>query len=481
MASRVYLGSLELGRKLQHCSRLFDILSANTCRNYLNCTRSEISRYSAKRLFSCSAINHESAEKPHCNIGTIGHVDHGKTTLTAAITKIQAESGNAKYVSYDTIDRAPEEKKRGITINSTHVEYSTSARHYAHTDCPGHIDYVKNMITGASQMDGTILVVAATDGTMPQTREHLLLAKQIGIEKVVVYLNKADAVDMELMELVELEVRELLTEYGFDGDNTPVIYGSALQALNGTDDEIGKNSISKLLNAVDNYIDIPERDTSGPFCLPVEGSVSIPGRGSVVIGTVLQGVANKGSECELIGFGNQIKTAASDIQVFRKSVTSCKAGDNVGVLLRGVKSEFIQRGMFLVRPGFVQQHNTFEATVYILTKSEGGRSKPITDQYIQNMFSKTWNIACCVKVYDEKPMLMPGDTTTVQIILRKPMVLQLGQRFTVRENYITALTGIITKQLPPTELKIVGFNYERPRTHRIEGNSWLVMKNRAKR
>lgn len=481
MASRVYRGSLDLGKKLQHCARVIDIFNFSNCRHYRNCNKFGIYRHWVQRSFSCSAIHRESAEKPHCNIGTIGHVDHGKTTLTAAITKVQAENGNAKYVSYDTIDRAPEEKKRGITINSTHVEYSTESRHYAHTDCPGHIDYVKNMITGASQMDGTILVVAATDGTMPQTREHLLLAKQIGIEKVVVYINKADAVDIELMELVELEIRELLTEYGFDGQNTPVIYGSALRALDGTDDEIGKNSISKLLNAVDDYIDIPERNTSGPFCLPVEGSVSIPGRGSVVIGTVLQGAANKGSDCELIGFGNQIKTAASDIQVFRKSVPSCKAGDNVGILLRGVKSEFIQRGMFLVQTGSVKQHDTFEATIYVLTKSEGGRSKPITDQYIQNMFSKTWNIACCVKVFEEKPMLMPGDSTTVQIILRKPMVLQLGQRFTVRENYITALTGIITKHLPPTDLKIVGFNYERPRTHRIEGNSWLVMKNRAKR
>ena len=312
-------------------------------------------------------------------------MDHGKTTLTAAITKVLSDvskEGN-KFVKYEDIDRAPEEKARGITINSTHVQYETKSRHYAHTDCPGHIDYVKNMITGTSQMDGAILVIAATDGTMPQTREHLLLAKQIGVEQIVVYINKADIVDNEMLELVEIEARELLEEYGFDSQNTAIVAGSALMALNGDKPDIGKESILKLMEAIDSTIPTPKRDLSGPFYMPVESSVSVPGRGTVAVGTVAQGVLEKGQEVELLGHGNSIKTAASDIHIFRKSVPQCAAGDNIGVLLRGVKSELVQRGMFLSEPGYMKQFDTFEAQVYVLTKAEGGRSKPVMDQYIQ--------------------------------------------------------------------------------------------------
>lgn len=334
-------------------------------------------------IASATTIGNE--QKPHCNVGTIGHVDHGKTTLTAAITKVLSDvskEGN-KFVKYEDIDRAPEEKARGITINSTHIQYETKNRHYAHTDCPGHIDYVKNMITGTSQMDGAILVIAATDGTMPQTREHLLLAKQIGVEQIVVYINKADIVDNEMLELVEIEARELLEEYGFDSQNTAIVAGSALMALNGDKPDIGKESILKLMEAVDSTIPTPKRDLSGPFYMPVESNVSVPGRGTVAVGTVAQGVLEKGQEVELLGHGNSVKTAASDIHIFRKSVPQCAAGDNIGVLLRGVKSELVQRGMFLSEPGYMKQFDTFEAQVYVLTKAEGGRSKPVLDQYIQ--------------------------------------------------------------------------------------------------
>ncbi|XP_041360784.1 elongation factor Tu, mitochondrial-like [Gigantopelta aegis] len=438
---------------------------------------------SCRKLFSTKPAIQEVVGKPHCNVGTIGHIDHGKTTLTAAITKVLSERGDnsTKFINYDAIDRAPEEKSRGITINSTHVEYESDQRHYAHTDCPGHLDYVKNMITGTSQMDGAVLVVAATDGTMPQTREHLLLAKQIGVQNIVVYINKSDLVDNELLELVELEVRDLLTEYGYDGSNTAVVSGSALNALQGENDSSGKQSILNLVEAIDKHITIPERDTTGPFCLPIEGTVAVPGRGMVAIGTVRQGSIKKGEDAELLGFGTQIKTAASDIQVFRKSVPMCKAGDNVGVLLRGIKSEFVQRGMFLCEFGKFKQSDTFEAQIYVLTKAEGGRVKPLTDKYIQMMYSNTWNMSALVKLPDDKAMVMPGDTTTCTILLRKPMVLDTGHRFTIRENKITALTGIITKTLPHLDLKMSGFNYDKQRTYRIEGNAWLTMRNRAKK
>lgn len=355
------------------------------CRLYQKYLRSGYFHISGCRLSTAASAATKEKQKPHCNVGTIGHVDHGKTTLTAAITKVLSDVGKEgnQFVKYEDIDRAPEEKARGITINSTHVQYETENRHYAHTDCPGHIDYVKNMITGTSQMDGAILVIAATDGTMPQTREHLLLAKQIGVEQIVVYINKADIVDEEMLELVEIEARELLEEYGFDNQNIAIVAGSALMALKGEKPDIGKDSILKLMEAVDSTIPTPKRDLSGPFYMPVESNVSVSGRGTVAIGTVARGVLKKGQELELLGHGNSIKTAASDIHVFHKSVPQCTAGDNVGVLLRGVKLELVQRGMFLSEPGSLKQFDTFEAQIYVLTKAEGGRSKPVMDQYIQ--------------------------------------------------------------------------------------------------
>ncbi|XP_067664814.1 elongation factor Tu-like [Haliotis asinina] len=436
--------------------------------------------WNVQKLFCTNTSPTSTADKPHCNIGTIGHVDHGKTTLTAAITKVLASKSGSRtrFIKYDEIDRAPQEKLRGITINSTHVEYETDNRHYAHTDCPGHLDYVKNMITGASQMDGAILVVAATDGTMPQTREHLLLARQIGIKNVVVYINKTDMVDTELVELVELEIRELLTEYGYNGDTTPVIAGSALKALHGGDPSIGEDSIHSLLKSIDQHVQIPDRDTSGPFYMPIEGAISVRGRGTVVIGTVQQGVIKRGDSADILGFGNALKTAASDIQVFNKSVPQCTAGENVGILLRGVKSEFVQRGMFFCHPDLFEQRDTFETQLYVLTKNEGGRSKPLTDKYIQMLFCNMWNISAMVKLPEGRDMVMGGDTVTATVLLRKPMVFSVGHRYTIRENKLTALTGVITKVLPSLDIKIPGFNFERPRSHRIEGNAWLTRKRR---
>ena len=419
-------------------------------------------------------------KKPHCNIGTIGHIDHGKTTLTAAITKVMAKEGLCSFVKYDEIDRAPEEQARGITINACHVEFSSAIRHYAHTDCPGHIDYIKNMITGTSQMDGAILVVAATDGTMPQTREHLLLARQIGVENVVVYVNKADQVDEEMLELVELEVRDLLTEHGYDGDSVPVITGSALCALEGRHDHIGSESIIKLVEAIDKHVKTPTRDTSAAFYIPLETGFSVPGRGTVVVGTLQQGVMNRSDEAALLGYGNNIKTSLSDIQVFRKSVESAKAGDHVGVLLRGIKKEFIERGMYLCKPGSFSQNDHFEAHLYIRTRAEGGRAKPITTQYINQMYSDTWDIACCVNLLDETSMAMPGDNCVANVMLRKPMVVNVGTRFMIRENQFTSITGVVTKLLPTNEKKIYGFNFDRPKSMKIESNSSVVRKKRMK-
>lgn len=345
--------------------------------NHLN-LRSAIRNFSSQK-----------EEKKHINVGTIGHVDHGKTTLTAAITKILQKDGLANYVSYDQIDKAPEEKARGITINAAHIGYSTKKRKYAHTDCPGHADYIKNMISGASQMDGAILVVAATDGQMPQTREHLLLAKQVGVTKIVVYVNKADLVDKEVLELVELEIRELLEDFGFDGANAPVIFGSALDALNGKDTEIGEQSVHKLLNTLDEYIPDPKRDLKSPFLVPIDNAFSVPGRGTVVVGTLSQGVVKKNDQAELLGFDQQFKTVVSDIQVFKKSVPQAIAGENVGILLRGLKLKDVERGMLLSAPGNQTLSNRFRGNVYFLSKSEGGRSKPIVSKYCQQLFSKT--------------------------------------------------------------------------------------------
>lgn len=385
------------------------------------------------------------SNRDHCNVGTIGHVDHGKTTLTAAITKLMSKENDTRYTAYDEIDRAPEEKARGITINAAHVEYKTKNRHYAHTDCPGHADYIKNMISGASQMDGAILVVAATDGQMPQTREHLLLAKQIGIDKIVVYINKADKVDKDVIELVELEMREMLTDFGFDGNTLPVISGSALLALEGDTSEIGEPSIRKLLDAVDSYIPTPVRDITSPFMLPVDNSFTVGGRGTVVVGTLKRGIISKNNFAELMGLGECIKTAVSDIECFKKSVNSAKAGENIGVLLRGVKNTSVEKGMILCAAGSLKLSNHFEASVYFLSRSEGGRSRPITSKYIQQLFSHTWNIACRVDLAEGMSLIMPGEHTTVTLTLLQSMVMIVGQNFTIRENNVTIATGVIIK------------------------------------
>ncbi|XP_069341982.1 elongation factor Tu, mitochondrial isoform X2 [Eulemur rufifrons] len=363
-------------------------------------------------------------DKPHVNVGTIGHVDHGKTTLTAAITKILAEGGGAKFKKYEEIDNAPEERARGITINAAHVEYSTANRHYAHTDCPGHADYVKNMITGTAPLDGCILVVAANDGPMPQTREHLLLAKQIGVEHIVVYVNKADAVqDSEMVELVELEIRELLNEFGYKGDETPVIVGSALCALEQRDPELGLKSVQKLLDAVDSYIPVPTRDLEKPFLLPIETVYSIPGRGTVVTG----------------------------IEMFHKSLERAEAGDNLGALVRGLKREDLRRGLVMVKPGSIQPHQKVEAQVYILTKEEGGRHKPFVSHFMPVMFSLTWDMACRIILPPGKELAMPGEDLKLSLILRQPMILEKGQRFTLRDGNRTIGTGLVTDTSAMTE------------------------------
>lgn len=386
------------------------------------------------------------------NIGTVGHVDHGKTTLTAAITKYLSRQGLANYVSYDEIDKAPEEKARGITINAAHVGYCTATRDYAHTDCPGHADYVKNMISGASQMDAAILVVGADDGVMPQTREHLLLAKQVGINRIVVFINKADLADEEMLELAEIEIRELLTDFGFDGEGTPVIRGSAKQALNGEASEFGEKSIQRLVDTLDEYVPIPTRDKVSPFVIPIDNMFTVPGRGTVVVGTVQCGTIKKNDTAELLGFDERVKTTLSDIQIFRKSVAQAEAGDNVGISLRGVRLKAVQRGMLLCAVNSQLVTNQFDASMYLLAKSEGGRSKPIASKYIQQMFSRTWNVPCRVDLQSADQFLMPGEHSNVRLTLHRKMVMTPGQQFTVRENNKTVATGIITKQLPTVNL-----------------------------
>lgn len=391
-------------------------------------------------------------KKKHVNIGTIGHVDHGKTTLTAAITKYLQKDGLAKYVSYEEIDRAPEEKARGITINACHVGYSTKNRHYAHTDCPGHADYIKNMISGASQMDGAILVVAATDGQMPQTREHLLLAKQVGVTKIVVYINKADLVDQEVLDLVELEIRELLEDFGFDGTNSPIIFGSALHALEGKDSEIGCQSIQRLMDAIDTYIPSPQRDLTSPFLLPIDNAFLVPGRGTVVVGTLSRGIMKKNTEADMLGFDLNLKTIVVDVQVFNKSVPEAKAGENIGALVRNLKVKDIKRGMLLCAHKSEILSNRFKASIYFLSKAEGGRSKPVTGNYCQQLFSRTWSVACRIDLVDAE-MIMPGEHGSIELTLLWKMVMTPGQSFTVRENNITVATGIVTDTLPNVEVK----------------------------
>jgi elongation factor Tu len=385
-------------------------------------------------------------KKPHLNIGTIGHVDHGKTTLTAAITKVLAKSGKATFLAYDQIDKAPEERERGVTINIAHVEYETDKRHYAHVDCPGHADYVKNMITGAAQMDGAILVVSAADGPMPQTREHILLARQVGVPAIVVFMNKADMVDdKELLELVELEVRELLSKYKFPGDDTPIVIGSALKALEGDTSEMGEGAILKLMDAVDSFVQEPVRDVDRPFIMPVEDVFTISGRGTVVTGRVERGIVKVGEEIEIVGFKATQKTVATGIEMFRKLLDEGRAGDNIGVLLRGTKREEVERGQVLAKPGSITPHTKFNAEAYVLTKEEGGRHTPFFNGYRPQFYFRTTDVTGVVKLPEGTEMVMPGDNINVEIELITPVAMDDGLKFAIREGGRTVGAGVVTK------------------------------------
>jgi elongation factor Tu len=382
--------------------------------------------------------------KPHCNIGTIGHVDHGKTTLTAAITKVMSEINGGEVVAFANIDKAPEERERGITISTAHVEYVTAARHYAHVDCPGHADYVKNMITGAAQMDGGILVVSAADGPMPQTREHILLARQVGVPSLVVYLNKVDQVDdEELLELVEMEIRELLDMYEFPGDDTPIIAGSALAALEGRDDAIGKESIIKLMDAVDSYIPQPDRPVDRPFLMPIEDVFSISGRGTVVTGRVEAGIVKVGEEIEIVGIKDTVKTICTGVEMFRKLLDQGQAGDNVGVLLRGTKREDVERGQVLAHVGTITPHTRFKAETYILTKEEGGRHTPFFSNYRPQFYFRTTDVTGQVILPAGTEMVMPGDKISVEVELIAPIAMDEGLRFAIREGGRTVGAGVV--------------------------------------
>jgi elongation factor Tu len=384
--------------------------------------------------------------KPHCNVGTIGHVDHGKTTLTAAITKVLAEKGGAEFMAYDQIDKAPEERARGITIATAHVEYSTEKRHYAHVDCPGHADYVKNMITGAAQMDGAILVVSAADGPMPQTREHILLARQVGVPAIVVFLNKVDMVDdPELIELVELEVRELLNKYQFPGDTIPIVRGSALCALEGREPELGAKAIMSLMDAVDKFIPQPTRPKDKPFLMPIEDVFSISGRGTVVTGRVERGIVKVGDEVEIVGLKPTTKTIATGVEMFRKLLDQGEAGDNVGVLLRGTKREEVERGQVLAAPGSITPHTKFKAEAYILTKEEGGRHTPFFSNYRPQFYFRTTDVTGSVKLPDGVEMVMPGDNVAMEVELIAPIAMDEGLRFAIREGGRTVGAGVVAK------------------------------------
>ncbi len=385
-------------------------------------------------------------DKPHCNIGTIGHVDHGKTSLTAAITKILAETGGATYTAYDMIDKAPEERARGITINTAHVEYQTTKRHYAHVDCPGHADYVKNMITGAAQMDGGILVVSAADGPMPQTREHILLARQVGVPALVVFMNKVDMVDdPELLDLVEMEVRELLSSYQFPGDDIPITRGSALCALNGTNPEIGRESILALMKTVDDYIPQPNRPIDLPFLMPIEDVFSISGRGTVVTGRIERGIVKVGEEVEIVGIRDTVKSTVTGVEMFRKLLDSGEAGDNVGALLRGIEREGVERGQILCKPGSVKPHKKFTAEVYILTKEEGGRHTPFFNNYRPQFYFRTTDVTGVVTLPEGTEMVMPGDNISFQVELIQPIAMEEKLRFAIREGGRTVGAGVVAK------------------------------------
>jgi len=384
--------------------------------------------------------------KPHCNIGTIGHVDHGKTTLTAAITKVLGEASGGEVIAFDQIDKAPEERERGITISTAHVEYETENRHYAHVDCPGHADYVKNMITGAAQMDGGILVVSAADGPMPQTREHILLARQVGVPALVVYMNKVDQVDdEELIELVEMEIRELLSSYDYPGDDIPIVKGSALAALEGRDEEIGKNSILELMKAVDEYIPQPSRPKDKPFLMPIEDVFSISGRGTVVTGRIERGIVNVGDEIEIVGIKDTTKTTCTGVEMFRKLLDQGEAGDNVGVLLRGTKREEVERGQVLCKPGSLKPHKKFKAEAYILTKDEGGRHTPFFTNYRPQFYFRTTDVTGVVSLPEGTEMVMPGDNVTVEVELIVPIAMEAQLRFAIREGGRTVGAGVVAE------------------------------------
>jgi elongation factor Tu len=385
-------------------------------------------------------------DKPHCNIGTIGHVDHGKTSLTAAITKVLAETGGATYTAYDQIDKAPEEKARGITISTAHVEYQTKARHYAHVDCPGHADYVKNMITGAAQMDGAILVVSAADGPMPQTREHILLARQVGVPALVVFMNKVDMVDdPELIELVEMEVRELLSSYQFPGDEIPIVKGSALMALEGKNPELGHDAILKLMEAVDSYIPQPDRPKDQPFLMPIEDVFSISGRGTVVTGRIERGIVKVGEEVEIIGLRPTTKTVVTGVEMFRKLLDQGEAGDNIGALLRGVDRTGVERGQVLAKPGSIMPHKKFKAEAYILTKEEGGRHTPFFTNYRPQFYFRTTDVTGVVSLPEGTEMVMPGDNVTMDVELITPIAMEEKLRFAIREGGRTVGAGVVAK------------------------------------
>ena len=382
--------------------------------------------------------------KPHCNIGTIGHVDHGKTSLTAAIPKILAESGGAEFSAYDQIDKAPEERARGITISTAHVEYETANRHYAHVDCPGHADYVKNMITGAAQMDGAILVVSAADGPMPQTREHILLARQVGVPALCVFMNKVDQVDdEELLELVEMEIRELLSSYDFPGDDIPIVRGSALAALEDSNETIGRDAIKALMEAVDGYIPQPERPKDQPFLMPIEDVFSISGRGTVVTGRIERGIVNVGEEIEIVGLKDTVKTTCTGVEMFRKLLDQGEAGDNVGVLLRGTKREDVERGQVLCKPGSIAPHTEFKCEAYVLTKDEGGRHTPFFSNYRPQFYFRTTDVTGSVELPEGTEMVMPGDNIAMTVTLIAPIAMDEGLRFAIREGGRTVGAGVV--------------------------------------
>jgi elongation factor Tu len=386
--------------------------------------------------------------KPHVNVGTIGHVDHGKTTLTAALTKVMAETYGGKFMAYDQIDKAPEEKARGITISTAHVEYQSANRHYAHVDCPGHADYVKNMITGAAQMDGAILVVSAADGPMPQTREHILLARQVGVPYIVVFMNKADMVDdAELLQLVEMEVRDLLTQYEFPGDKTPIIIGSALKALEGENTDIGVKAVVKLVEEMDKFIPVPKRDIEKPFLMPVEDVFSISGRGTVVTGRIERGIIKVNDEVEIIGLRPTVKTICTGVEMFRKLLDEGRAGDNVGVLLRGTKREEVERGQVLAKPGSITPHTKFECEVYVLTKEEGGRHTPFFKGYRPQFYFRTTDVTGMIELPAGTEMVMPGDNIKMAVELISPIAMDEGLRFAIREGGKTVGSGVVSKVL----------------------------------